>query len=126
MIKRQKGSIINISSMSGIIVNTPQGQSSYNASKGGVIMLTKSLASEWASHHIRVNTIAPTYMNTELVGELVRNGDQSMVQKWIDMTPMKRFGEPEELGGLAVYLASEASSLATGGVFVIDGGYTIW
>ena len=126
MIKRKKGSIINISSMSGIIVNTPQTQSSYNASKGAVIMLTKSLASEWVGYNIRVNSIAPTYMNTELISELVANGDQAMTQKWIDMTPMKRFGEPKELGGLAVYLASEASSLATGSVFVIDGGYTVW
>jgi NAD(P)-dependent dehydrogenase (short-subunit alcohol dehydrogenase family) len=126
MIKRQKGSIINISSISGIIANTPQGQSAYNASKGGVILLTKSLASEWVGHNIRVNTIAPAYMNTEMITELVKHGDQSMVSKWIEMTPMKRFGEPSELGGIAVYLASEASSLATGGVFVIDGGYTSW
>jgi len=126
MIRQRKGSIINISSMSGIIVNTPQGQCSYNASKGGVIMLTKSLAAEWVKHNIRVNTIAPTYMETELLQELMRTGDKEMIQKWKDLTPMGRFGKPEEMGGMVVYLASEASSLATGSVFVLDGGYTIW
>lgn len=127
MIKQKKGSIINISSMSGIIVNTPQPQCSYNASKGGAIMLTKSLASEWVDHNIRVNTIAPTYMETDLIRGTIENKDnKSMIQKWVDFTPMKRFGKPEEIGGLTVYLASEASSLATGSVFVIDGGYTIW
>jgi NAD(P)-dependent dehydrogenase (short-subunit alcohol dehydrogenase family) len=127
MIKQKKGSIINISSMSGLIANVPQAQSAYNASKGGVIMLTKSLASEWVEHNIRVNTIAPTYLETEMISELVRIGkDKAMVDKWVEMTPMKRMGKPEEIGGIAVYLASEASTLATGSVFVIDGGYTVW
>lgn len=124
MIRQKSGSIINISSMSGIVVNTPQCQCAYNASKAAVIALTKSLAVEWANHSVRVNTIAPGYMKTELTRKFFENGG-GMTDKWMDMTPMGRPGVPEDLGGIAVYLASEASSYATGGVFVIDGGYTI-
>jgi NAD(P)-dependent dehydrogenase (short-subunit alcohol dehydrogenase family) len=123
MIKQKRGSIINISSMSGIIVNTPQCQAAYNTSKAAVIMLTKSLAAEWAQHNIRVNTIAPGYIKTELTRPFFE-GNSEMVKQWVDLTPMKRPGNPEELQGIALYLASDASSFATGGVFVIDGGYT--
>lgn len=125
MIRQGKGSIINISSMSGLIVNTPQPQAAYNVSKAGVIMLTKSLASEWAPHGVRVNTIAPGYMKTKLTEPYFAAGGE-MIDKWLAMTPMGRPGVPHELGGIAVYLASDASSFATGGVFTIDGGYTIW
>jgi NAD(P)-dependent dehydrogenase (short-subunit alcohol dehydrogenase family) len=125
MIKQKKGSIINISSMSGVIVNMPQCQAAYNTSKAAVIMLTKCLASEWAKHNIRVNTIAPGYMNIGVAEEFFRDKTE-LAKKWIELTPMGRPGEPEELGGIAVYLASEASSYVTGGVFTIDGGYTIW
>jgi len=123
MIEQKKGSIINISSMSGIIANIPQCQASYNASKAGVIMLTKSLAVEWAKHNIRVNTIAPGYMKTELTKPYFERND-NMVQTWMDITPMGRPGTPDELGGIALYLASDASSFVTGNVFGIDGGYT--
>ncbi|HBQ64742.1 MAG TPA: short-chain dehydrogenase, partial [Clostridiales bacterium] len=91
----------------------------------GVIMLTKSLAAEWARYNIRVNAIAPGYMRTELTRPFFE-GNSPMVQRWMDLSPMGRPGEPDELGGIAVYLASDASSFATGGVFVIDGGYTAW
>ncbi len=125
MIKKNQGSIINISSMSGIIVNTPQNPVAYNVSKSGVIMLTKSLAVEWAKYNIRVNTIAPGYMNIGVAEEFFKE-ETEMARKWISLTPMGRPGEPEELGGIAVYLASKASSFVTGGVFTIDGGYTVW
>ena len=125
MIERRRGSIINISSMSGIIVNTPQTQSAYSASKAGVILLTKCLASEWAEYNVRVNTIAPGYMRIGVARDFFAAGGD-MVDKWLSMTPIGRTGEPEELQGIALYLASEASSFATGGVFVIDGGYTSW
>lgn len=125
MIRQQKGAMINIASMSGLIANTPQPQSAYNASKAGVIMLTKSLASEWAQHHIRVNAIAPGYMKTALTKPFFEGGGE-MVRKWMEMTPVGRPGTPEELAGIALYLASDASSFATGGVFTIDGGYTAW
>jgi len=125
MIKHKKGSIINISSMSGIIVNTPQSQAAYNTSKAGVIMLTKSLASEWAKYNVRVNTIAPGYMSIGMTKEFFMK-KTGMTKRWISLTPMGRAGEAEELGGMAIYLASDASSYVTGGVFTIDGGYTIW
>ena len=125
MIKKCKGSIINISSMSGIIVNTPQNQAAYNSSKAGVIMITKSLAAEWAQYNVRVNTIAPGYMNIGVAEEFFKNKTE-MAEKWESLIPMGRPGEPEELGNMAIYLASDASSYCTGGVFTIDGGYTVW
>jgi NAD(P)-dependent dehydrogenase (short-subunit alcohol dehydrogenase family) len=124
MIKQGKGSIVNTSSMSGVIVNTPQSQAAYNVSKAGVIMLTKSLAFEWAKHNIRVNTIAPGYMETEMVGQF-RVQHQDKIDLWNSLTPMNRMGKPHELGALAVYLASDASSYMTGAVCLIDGGYSI-
>jgi NAD(P)-dependent dehydrogenase (short-subunit alcohol dehydrogenase family) len=125
MIRQRRGSIINISSMSGIIVNTPQCQIAYNVSKAGVISLTKTLAAEWAPYGIRVNTIAPGYMKTELTEKFFLEGGQ-LIDRWMSMTPMGRPGLPDELQGIAVYLASEASSYTTGSVFSVDGGYTAW
>jgi NAD(P)-dependent dehydrogenase (short-subunit alcohol dehydrogenase family) len=124
MIGQKRGSIINISSMSGVIVNTPQCQAAYNVSKAGVIMLTKSLAFEWARHNVRVNTIAPGYMETEMI-EQFKAEHKEKIDLWTMLTPMKRMGKPYELGGLAVYLASDASSYVTGAVCLIDGGYSI-
>ncbi len=124
MIERRKGNIINIASMSGLIVNNPQPQVSYNASKAGVIMLTRSLAAEWAKYGIRVNAIAPGYMETPMTKELLKT--EMAIKYWIGMTPMQRPGQPWELGGAVVYLASDASSFMTGQVLVIDGGYTLW
>jgi NAD(P)-dependent dehydrogenase (short-subunit alcohol dehydrogenase family) len=125
MIKQKKGSIINTSSAAGLIVPYPQSQTSYNASKAGVIQLTKSLASEWAKHNIRVNTIAPGYMSVGVAKPYFEEKGE-MVRRWLSMTPMNRPGEGEELGGIAIYLASDASSFVTGGVFVLDGGLSIW
>ncbi|NPV54372.1 MAG: glucose 1-dehydrogenase [Firmicutes bacterium] len=124
MIERKRGCIINIASMSGLIVNTPQPQVSYNASKAGVIMITRSLASEWVKHGIRVNAIAPGYMETAMTREILKT--EMATRYWIGMTPMNRPGQPSELGGAVVYLASDASSFTTGHVLVVDGGYTIW
>src|SRR5699024_3303069 len=101
MIEQQKGTIINTSSMSGLVVNTPQSQLSYNTSKAGVIMLTKSLAMEWVDHNIRVNTIAPGYMKTEMTTPFFEKAGP-MVQKWMDMIPMNRPGNAEELAGITV------------------------
>ncbi|MCU0521658.1 MAG: glucose 1-dehydrogenase [Anaerolineae bacterium] len=124
MLERRSGRIINIASMSGLIVNFPQCQASYNASKAAVIHLTKSLASEWASGNVRVNAIAPGYMNTAMAQPFF--DDPAYGGVWIPAIPMKRPGEPEELGPVAVFLASEASSYITGATLVVDGGYTIW
>jgi len=123
MIERRRGRIINMASMSGLIVNYPQPQVSYNASKAGVIMLTKSLAVEWARYNINVNAIAPGYMKTAMTAPFFE--EEEYRRLWLEPTPMKRPGEPEELCGAVVYLASDASSFMTGQVLVIDGGYTL-
>jgi NAD(P)-dependent dehydrogenase (short-subunit alcohol dehydrogenase family) len=126
MMQQRRGSIINISSISGIIANVPQKHTAYNVSKAGVIMITKSMALEWAEYNIRINTIAPGYMKTEMTAsDFNENKDSHMVKTWLQMTPMHRPGTPDELQGIALFLASDASSYATGGVFTMDGGYTI-
>ncbi|OQN98395.1 hypothetical protein B0A48_15663 [Cryoendolithus antarcticus] len=124
MIKSGRGgSIINIASMSGSVVNYPQEQSCYNASKAAVIQLTKSLAAEWARYGIRVNSISPGYMDTALNRVPTLEGQKRI---WIDHTPQKRLGCVDDLNNLAVYLASDGSSFMTGNNCIIDGGYTLW
>ncbi len=124
MIKQRKGSIINIASISGFIVNRPQPQAHYNTAKAGIIMLTKNLAVEWAKYNIRVNAIAPGYIKTPLLAQNL--GPGKIGEEWVKLTPMGRLGEPFELKGLALFLASKASSFVTGTTIVIDGGYTCW
>ena len=122
MIGQGSGSIINIASMSSRIVNLPQRQASYNASKAAVVQLTRSLAIEWIKHGIRVNAISPGIMATDMTN---RHFDDPKVGPiWLDRIPLGRPGRPEELGPLAVYLAADASSYMTGSNVVIDGGYT--
>ena len=125
MLAQKKGSIVNIASMSGMIVNTPQNQCAYNASKGGLIMLTKSMATEWADRGVRVNAICPGYMRTEMSEDRYQRKDPA-IERWFSMTPMGRSGVPDELMGVAVYLASDASSYTTGSTYLVDGGYTAW
>lgn len=125
MLENEKGNIINIASMSGLIVNTPQNQCAYNASKGGLIMLTKSLATEWAKKGIRVNTICPGYIRTEMSEDRYQRKDPA-IERWFSMTPMGRSGLASELKGIVVFLASDASSFMTGSTILIDGGYTSW
>ncbi|CCX04423.1 hypothetical protein FPQ18DRAFT_278112 [Pyronema domesticum] len=121
--QKTKGSMIFIASMSGHIVNYPQQQSCYNASKAGVIMLGKSLAAEWAAHKIRVNTISPGYMDTALNRVPALDAQKVM---WNERTPMGRLGNVDELNNLAVFLASDASTYMTGSDLLCDGGYTCW
>ncbi len=122
MLKQGKGSIINTASMSGHIVNVPQPQCAYNASKAGVIMLTKSFAVEWATKGVRVNCISPGYIGTELI--LAAPHLKALIEEWNKMTPMRRLGKPEELQSIIVYLAGDTSSYATGSDFIVDGAFT--
>ena len=123
-IKQKKGNIVNIGSNSGLIVDRPQPQASYNASKAAVHQLTKSLACEWAKFNIRVNAIAPGYVATEMT--LLGRKKPEWFKYWIDMTPMRRLAKPSEIASVALFLASESSSYCTGSVISVDGGYTSW
>lgn len=124
MIPQKYGKIINTASMSASVVNRPQNQASYNASKAGVVHLTKSLAAEWASHGIRVNCISPGYTLTALVSKIPEVAQH--LPFWTQLTPVGRLGQIEDLQGAIVFLASDASDFMTGHDLVIDGGYTIW
>nr|WP_243863759.1 SDR family oxidoreductase [Brooklawnia cerclae] len=117
----KQGNIVNTASMSATIVNIPQGQASYNSSKAGVAHLTKSLAVEWAPLGIRVNSISPGYINTEMTG----NVREDWRQIWTDMIPFKRMGAPEELAGAVIYLLSDASTYTSGADLIIDGCFTV-
>ncbi|WNI14249.1 SDR family NAD(P)-dependent oxidoreductase [Actinacidiphila sp. ITFR-21] len=122
MVARGTGSIVNVGSMSGMIVNRPQWHAPYAVSKAGVHHLTRSLAAEWAPRSVRVNAIAPGYTKTEI-------SDIDLPEYkhyWIDEVPMQRYAQASEIAPAALYLASPASSFVTGEVLVIDGGYTLW
>lgn len=121
MIAAGGGAIVTVGSMSGLIVNTPQPQCHYNASKAAH-QLTRSLAVEWASHGLRVNAVAPTYIATPLLND-VKDGDR-LKAHWIEQTPMARLGEAHEVASAVQFLASDAASLITGTILNVDGGYT--
>jgi NAD(P)-dependent dehydrogenase (short-subunit alcohol dehydrogenase family) len=133
MIDHRSGSIINIGSMSASIINKWAGEPSdppiertagYCAAKAGVVHLTRALAAGWAKYHVRVNSISPGYMNTPLLQRALQN--PAIHQHMENLIPMGRVGEPDELSGAVVFLASEASSYVTGHDLIIDGGYTCW
>ncbi|MGD8523201.1 MAG: SDR family NAD(P)-dependent oxidoreductase [Desulfobacterales bacterium] len=119
MIKGGGGSIINIATTAGI-TGVPRAPA-YSASKAGVILLTKSLALEWARHHIRVNAIAPHYLETPLTEGLRASG--KVYAGLVKQIPMRRFGKPSEMIGAVLFLSSQASTYTTGTVIVADGGY---
>jgi NAD(P)-dependent dehydrogenase (short-subunit alcohol dehydrogenase family) len=117
--KGVKGSIINMASMSGSIVNIPQWQASYNASKAGVIHLTRSLAMEWVDKGIRVNSLSPGYIATPMSTETPKE----LRDAWMPLIPQHRMGDPDELVAAVIYLACDASTYTTGADLIVDGGY---
>lgn len=114
------GSIISTASMSGHVINVPQTIANYCASKAAVIQLSKGLAVEWAQYGIRVNTVSPGYIQTDLIATM-----KDMLEIWQAKMPEgSRLGYPEDLVGIYIYLASDASKWSTGSDYVVDGGYT--
>lgn len=125
MIRQKSGKIVNLSSMSGMIANKGVHCGPYEVSKLGMVALTKSLASEWAKHHINVNALAPGYIATERNSRFFEmNTDFTKLA--LDMIPAGRLPAPDELGGTIVYLCSDASNYMNGAVLLVDGGYTVW
>ena len=122
MIDAGGGAIVNVGSMSAQIVNRPQWQASYNASKAAVHHLTRSLAAEWAPYGIRVNALAPGYVKTDMSPV----DEPEFQQHWILDAPQQRYATPEEIAPSVVYLASPASSFMTGAVLLVDGGYSVY
>ncbi|GHU27911.1 3-oxoacyl-ACP reductase [Spirochaetia bacterium] len=114
-----KGSIINMASMSGTIVNIPQWQASYNASKAGIIHLTRSLAIEWSEYGIRVNSLSPGYISTPMSSDT----PQELKDAWMPLIPNHRMGTPEELVGAVIYLAASTSGYTNGCDLIVDGAY---
>jgi sorbose reductase len=117
------GVIVNVSSMSGRVVNVPQHQASYNTSKAGVDMLTKSLAVEWAELGIRVNAIAPGYVLSDMTRQFI-DAEPEIADRWRSMIPLGRMAEPADLDALVVFLCSPGAAYLTGQSIVIDGAYT--
>jgi NAD(P)-dependent dehydrogenase (short-subunit alcohol dehydrogenase family) len=123
MLLRGHGAVVTVGSMSGLISNRPQRQAHYNAAKAGVHHLTRSLAGEWAARGVRVNAVAPGYIDTAMSGAGLRD---EVGKLWLNDTPMQRAGRPDEVASVILFLASDVSSLLTGSVIVADAGFTIW
>lgn len=122
MLSRGSGSIVNVASISGQIVNRPQRHAQYNAAKAGVVQYSRTCAAEWAGRGVRVNTLSPGHTVSPMTAPTV----DEMGPAWVSNTPMGRLGQPDDLQGAVVYLASAASAYVTGHDLVVDGGYTIW
>lgn len=120
---KAKGNILMVSSMSGTIVNRPQKQAAYNASKAAATQLMKSMAAEWAPYGIRVNSLSPGYIQTQAnaAEEMER-----LSKEWLKYIPMARIATPEEFRGAAVFMCSDAGSYLTGSDLIVDGGYCVW
>jgi NAD(P)-dependent dehydrogenase (short-subunit alcohol dehydrogenase family) len=124
MLAHGRGAIVTVGSMSGLISNKPQRQVHYNAAKAGVHHMTRSLAGEWADRGVRVNCVAPTYVDTAMSRGAL--SDPQLYPVWMEMTPMKRVARADEIASAILFLSSDAASAITGSVLVVDCGYTIW
>ncbi|TDL24945.1 NAD(P)-binding protein [Rickenella mellea] len=125
MIPAGKGNIVLIASAGGSVVSTPQAQTPYNTWKAAVKHLAANLAVEWAEKGLRVNSLSPGYMLTDLLKSIIATDDNGLKDIWESMTPMKRMGNPDDLKGAIVYLCSDASKFVTGLDLRVDGGYTV-
>ncbi|SMG60516.1 SDR family NAD(P)-dependent oxidoreductase [Paraburkholderia susongensis] len=125
MLAQGGGAIVNIGSMSGDIVTRPQKNVHYNVSKAGVHHMTRSLAAEWADRNVRVNAVAPGFVETPMSAYALKT-DVETTRTWLSNTPSGRVGQPDEVASIVHFLASDASSLMTGAIVAADGGYTLW
>lgn len=125
MRERGKGSIINVASIAGLIVNKGAAGRAYETAKAGLLGLTRSLAADWAPEGVRVNAIVPGGFLTDRIRSRFK-GDPAWEKTFLEQIPMGRLGRPAEIGPLALFLAADASSYMTGAALVIDGGYTLW
>jgi NAD(P)-dependent dehydrogenase (short-subunit alcohol dehydrogenase family) len=124
MVAQRSGVIVNLGSMAGIVANKPQPHVHYNSSKAAVHMVTKCLAVEWAQYGVRVNAVAPGYVDTAMSRGGMENPEWWPV--WRSMTPLARVAQPEEIAAAVRFLASDEASYITGAILSVDGGYTCW
>lgn len=124
MVEQRSGSIVNISSMAGVVDVRPQSHVAYSVSKSGVAHMARVLASEWAPYNVRVNAVGPGYVATDMPLAAGQNGD--LMETWMSNVPLGRMSEPEEISNVVLFLASDAASSVTGHLLMADGGYTVW
>lgn len=125
MLRQGSGAIVVVGSISALITNRPQKQSYYNASKAAAHQFVQSMGAEWAGRGVRVNAVAPGYIETPMTTYGMRD-DPEMAATWLELTPMGRIGQPDEVASIVLFLAAPAASYMTGTVVVADGGYTCW